>query len=384
MHIELLDTTLREGEQTPGVALSLEAKLEIAHALDAFGCDVIEIGHPAASERIASHAAELASRNLDAATLAHARALPGDIEAAAASGADWVGIFFSVSDAALEQRFRRDQEQATALIVEAIELARDHGLQVRYTPEDTVRTPLPTLLAVSQAACQAGAHRISVADTAGCMTPFTMAQLVTELTEALPVPIHVHCHNDLGMAVANSLAAVQAGAQVVDVTINGLGERCGITPLAPLTLAADRLLGTEHNWQLDQLPALSELVARHTGIPIHPLEPIVGANAFAHNAGLHVAAVLQDPSHYEFIPAHLVGRERRIVLDQLSGRAACEHRLEQIGLDPSPALVDQVLHVVKALGSQELDDEQLTQLVRTIELAREAPGREEDPAEVIA
>lgn len=370
--IELLDTTLREGEQTPGIVYTLEDKLAIARELDAFGVDILEVGHPAVAPSIRAHAETLCREGLTSETLAHARAIPGDIELAAACEADWVGIFFSVSDAALEQRFRRSRDEATELILRAIELAKDHGLKVRYTPEDTVRTPIETVLAVSRAACEAGADRISVADTAGCMTPSTMHAFVARLTDELPVPINVHCHNDLGLAVANSLAAVEAGAALVDVTVNGIGERCGITPLAPLATALVLHELAEPRWDLARLPRLSSRVAEATGIPVPVQAPIVGEHAFTHNAGLHVAAVLQDPTHYEFIPAATVGRERHIELDLFSGRAAVAYRLEAVGVAASPALVDRVLHVVKGLEARGMSDEDLQRLVRTIELADDA------------
>jgi 2-isopropylmalate synthase len=202
------------------------------------------------------------------------------------------------------------------------------------------------------------------------MTPTRMHDFVGTLARELPVPINVHCHNDLGLAVANSLAAVDAGARLVDVTVNGIGERCGITPLAPLATALVLTAEAQPRWRLDLLPELSRVVAQATGVPVPVTAPIVGDNAFAHNAGLHVAAVLQDPSHYEFIPAALVGRERRIVLDLFSGRAAVRHRLEGAGIQPTDELVDRVLHVVKGLEASDVSDADLRQLVRTIELAR--------------
>jgi len=371
--VEILDTTLREGEQTPGVIYRLEDKLEIARLLDAFGIDLLEVGHPAVSASIERHARMLTREGLACETLAHARAVTSDIEQAASCDADWVGIFFSVSDAALENRFRKDLGRATELIVAAIELAKAQGLKVRYTPEDTVRTPIATVLGVARAAVEAGADRISIADTAGCMTPTTMQAFTHELVAEIPVPLHVHCHNDLDLAVANSLAAVQAGAMLVDTTVNGLGERCGITPLAPLATALVLQGLAEPRWDLSMLPAISDAVSRATGIPVPVNGPIVGANAFSHNAGLHVAAVLQDPSHYEFIPAHVVGRQRHIVLDTFSGRAAVRFRLEQAGIEATDALVDQVLHVVKGLEATDMPDDELRRLVRTIELARSAP-----------
>jgi 2-isopropylmalate synthase len=382
MRVELLDSTLREGEQTPGVDFTVEQKLEIARAVDAFGVEHIEAGHPAVSEDVFRAVREVARLGLDAEIVAHSRAMRADIDLARQADVDWVGIFFSVADKRLEAQFRMDSEQAASLIHDCVAYAKAHGLKVRYTPEDTVRSDLTKVLRASNAALEAGADRISVADTTGYMTPSRMFRFITDLRAGLPAgtQVGVHCHNDLGMAVANSLAAVEAGASVVDVTVNGLGERTGIAPLAETAVALRLRGGADNPWKLATLPALSRLVEQHSEIPVWKQAPIVGANAFTHNAGLHVAAVLHDPSHYESVPADLVGRTRRLVVDKMAGRPTVRYRLEALGLPADDVTVDAVLAYVKRRGINDASDEELTrihedvQTMRQVVLARGAAG----------
>src|SRR5581483_6328644 len=237
--VQLLDSTLREGEQTPGVSFTLDQKLAIARKLDGFGIDYIEAGHPAVSDETFRATREVARLGLNAEIVAHSLAMKSDIHLALRADADWVGIFFSVADKRLEDQFRKDIDQAISLIQDSVAYAKAHGLKVRYTPEDTVRSDFGKVVRIARAASEAGADRIGVADTTGCMTPTTMKAFVGALREAVPArtAIGVHCHDDLGMAVANSFAAVEAGASVVDMTVNGLGERTGIAPLAAMAVA---------------------------------------------------------------------------------------------------------------------------------------------------
>jgi 2-isopropylmalate synthase len=345
---EILDSTLREGEQTPGVRFSVDEKVHIARLLDEFGVDFIEAGHPLVSAEIRQGVQAVVREGLHAEVLAHARAVPEDIDAARACDADWVGIFFSVRDKRLEEQFRKNLDQAVDTVQRAVSYAKAHGLRVRYTPEDTVRSPWENVTRVARAAVEAGADRISVADTTGCMTPTRMADFVSRLRMAVRVPLNVHCHNDLGMAVANSLAAVEAGAALVDVTVNGLGERTGIAPLSETTVALRLNYGTEAPWRLEMLPQIAETVAEYSGIPIHAQAPIVGANAFRHNAGLHVAAVFADPDHYESIPARLVGRTRSVALDRFAGLPTLQYKCRELGLAATDEELERVLGRIKA------------------------------------
>ncbi|HVM45913.1 MAG TPA: 2-isopropylmalate synthase, partial [Candidatus Thermoplasmatota archaeon] len=345
--------------------------------LDAFGVDYVEAGHPAVSPAILEATRQVAALGLRAEVVAHSRAMRSDIDLALKTGAEWVGIFFSVADKRLEDTFRKDIDQAVSLIQDCVAYAKAHGLKVRYTPEDTVRSDFAKVVRGGRAAAEAGADRISIADTTGCMTPSAMHRFVSDLRAAIPrtAALGVHCHNDLGMAVANSYAAIEAGAEVVDVTVNGLGERTGIAPLAETAVALKLRGGATNAWRLEQLPELSEVVERHSRIPVWRQAPIVGANAFTHNAGLHVAAVLMRPEHYESIPAELVGRSRRLVVDKMAGRPTVKYRLEALGLDASDAMVDAVLSYVKRRSINDASDADLLRIHEDIAAMREIVGQ---------
>ena len=361
---QILDSTLREGEQTPGVRYRAEDKVAIARELDAFGADYIEVGHPAVSDEVFAAARELGRAGLSAQTMAHARAVREDIDKARACDVQWVGIFYSVRDEALRQRFRRDLGQVVAQVEDAVSYAKAHGLKVRYTPEDTVRSPWGNVRRVALAAVAAGADRISIADTTGCMTPTRMAAQVERLAAVVDVPLHAHCHNDLGLAVANSLAAIEAGALVVDATVNGIGERAGITDLASLATALRVAHGIETPWRLDRLPHLSQMVARATGLPVAKQAPVVGEYAFRHNAGLHVAAVFHDPGHYESIPAELVGRARSVTVNRFAGLVTLQYKCRELGVSADDGVLQRVLRRIKAEELGDVGDAELLAMLR--------------------
>ena len=364
--VELLDSTLREGEQTPGVNFTIREKVAIARLLDDFGIDIIEAGHPAISPQIRSAVRQVARAGLEAKVLAHCRALRADIDVAIDCDVDWVGIFFCLRNEALEERYRRNLAEVTVLIADVVEYAKSHGLKVRYTPEDTVRSPLHNVVTVARACQAVGVDRIGVADTVGVMTPLKMYSFIRQLRERTGAELNVHCHNDLGMAVANALTAVEAGARLIDTTVNGLGERTGIPALAETAMALRLRYGLRSDWDLSLLPALSQMVAKASKIPVPIQAPVVGTNAFTHNAGLHVSAVLIDPSHYESIPAELVGRTRRVALDKMAGKPSLQHRLEALGIVLDQPTFDAVFVRIKALRKSQLGDVQLRNLVRKV------------------
>lgn len=345
--MQILDSTLREGEQTPGVSFSLEEKINIAKLLDRFGVDIIEVGHPCVSQDVRVACEALAEENLQAATLCHARALREDIEDAKSVGSPWVGIFLGTSPLSLEHKLHLTKEEALKKISESIKYAKDLGLKVRFTPEDTTRTEPDYLAQALEVAQQAGADRISIADTVGTALPNQILSLVREVKGQVDIPIHVHCHNDYGMAVANALAGFEAGAFLIDVTVNGLGERTGITPLAPLVVALKRLYGVENEWRLGLLPELSRLVEKASGIFNSEQSPIVGEHAFSHKAGLHTKAVLENPRTYEAIPPEIVHKQRKIIIDKYTGKAAVKNRLNEMGIDPSDQELDRIVNQVK-------------------------------------
>ncbi|MBS7626959.1 homocitrate synthase [Candidatus Bathyarchaeota archaeon] len=329
--ILILDTTLREGEQTPNVTFTIEEKLQIARKLDEIGVNMIEAGDPNVSRDVKEAIRIIAKEGLKAEILAHCRALIPDVENAASCDVDRVAIFLGTSKTHLKHKLRRDEENAIELVTKAIEHAREQGLSVRFTAEDASRTDYRFLTRICKAAEDAGADRISIPDTVGIMTPDKVRELFQNLSKELRVELDTHCHNDLGMATANTLAALEGGATAAHVTINGLGERSGIAPLSEIAVALKVIYDVD-TVKLEELPALSLMVERFSGVVPAPNTPIIGENAFTHKAGIHVAGVLADPSTYEGFPPELIGRQREIVIDKYTGFHAVKSRLERLGV----------------------------------------------------
>ena len=345
--VEILDSTLREGEQTPGVTFTVDEKIRIADMLDRFGVDFIEAGHPAVSPDVKEGLKAVARQGLKTRVLAHSRAMISDIDLALECDVEWVGLFISVLDDRLKEHYRKDLCQVCDLVADAVEYAKDHGLKVRYTPEDTLRSDFESVVRVSKAAIDAGADRISVADTVGAAIPSKIGSFVRDLISRTGAEVNVHCHNDLGLALANSLSAYDNGALLIDACVNGLGERAGITDLSELAVALKVHYGVD-KYDLEMLPELSSLVERLSGMKVASNAPIVGRNAFSHNAGLHVSAALLKPSFYEVIPAEAVGRERRFELDKFTGRDLLESILSRHTLDLDRAQKDRLLCLIKS------------------------------------
>lgn len=362
--VEILDSTLREGEQTPGVTFSVEEKIAIANLLDEFGVDIIEAGHPMVSKDVFRGIKKIASQGYNAEILAHCRAVKEDIDAAISCDVDWVGIFFCVSNPRLERQFRLNLDKAVDLITSMVEYAKSHGVKVRYTPEDTVRTDYASVVRVSRAAIEAGADRISIADTVGAATPQKIYELVSRLKSDLNVKLNVHCHNDLGLATANALAAYEAGVTMIDTSVNGLGERTGITPLSEICLALHCLYKIRRNWGLEWLPILSQVVSEFSGVRVSPNTPVVGENAFSHNAGLHVAAVIHDPKYYEVFPAEMVRGKRNFVLDKMAGTQTLKQKMGQMNHAACDEDITRAMRYVKSKEKGIVSD---TELMNSLE-----------------
>jgi 2-isopropylmalate synthase len=380
----ILDATLREGEQTPGVCFGSHIKAAIADLLDAVGVDIIEAGHPVVTPQIRTAVAEISGRGLTALIGAHARSVESDVDLAVACNVQFLGVFYCVSNGRL-QHHRSDLVSAIERISTVISYAKDRrpSLVLRYTPEDTVRSGWDNVVAVAAAAVGAGADVISVADTTGYMIPGTdrsMYDYVSRLREALAARgreprIAVHCHNDRGLALANTLDGFRAGADILDASVLGLGERAGITDLATLlaVLAAD--FGHAGRWQLDRLPELYRLASRFSGVPVPVHQPVTGAHAFTHCAGVHTQAALADPLHYQSLNPALVGRRSQVALDQMAGLSSVRHALDAIGADASDReLSERVLEQVKAIGQtgRVVDLDELALIVGWLERRRPA------------
>jgi len=366
--VEILDSTLREGEQTPGVTFTVDEKLRIADLLDRFGVDFIEAGHPAVSPDVKDGLKAVARQGLKAKVLAHSRAMIPDIDLALECDVEWIGLFISVLDDRLKLHFRKDLCQVCGLVQDAVQYAKDHGLKVRYTPEDTLRSDFESVVKVSRAALEAGADRISVADTVGAAIPSRIGPFIRDLIDRTGASVNVHCHNDLGLALANSLAAYENGAVLIDSCVNGLGERAGITDLAELTAALKVHYGIE-KWDLSLLPEISSLVESLSGMKVASNAPIVGSNAFSHNAGLHVSAALLKPSFYEVVPAEVVGRARRFELDKFTGSDLVESILARDSIELHPNLRDRLMQMVKSRVKGSFSHDEMISLARSLNAA---------------
>lgn len=361
--IRILDTTLREGEQTPGLYLDSHIKLEVARILDEIGIDFIEAGHPVVTEEIREAVQNIARLGLRATIAAHARSLRKDIEVALECGVGFIGIFYCVSDKRLQSVFNKDLSQAIQQITDVIQYVKSQkkDLIVRYTPEDTVRSPWKNVVDASIAAVEAGADIISVADTTGHMVPGTERSLydfVSRLREEfdkrnLHPLIAVHCHNDRGLALANALDGYRAGADIIDATVLGIGERAGLVDLAQVLVVLKYDFHVENQWNLQKLPELYQLVSQFSGMVIPPNYPITGKNAFTHCAGVHTQAAAVDPFHYESVNPEWVGRTRQISLDHMSGLSSVKYALAQLGENNlEDALLEKILEKVKSVGTK--------------------------------
>jgi len=314
MTVSIIDATLREGAQAPGVRFSSEDSVAIAEALVACGVEMIEVGHPSASQLERARVSAVAASGLGRPVLAHARARPADVEAVADCGADWVGIFLGVNEMTRRVRLGSTQEASALLemVDRAIARAKSLGLRVRYTVEDASRTAVAQLLRACARAIDAGADRICFADSVGTLEPTEVASMVAHLRETFAAEaIEVHLHDDRGLALASALAAVDAGAGWISASVNGVGERCGITETCAL-IANLHARGARALPPAGTLPRVADLVDRATGIPRSRLAPVVGEHAFTHTAPLHIRAVERDEEAYSWLSPSRLGRQTRI------------------------------------------------------------------------
>ncbi len=329
--IRILDSTLREGEQHPGVSFTNKQRIQVAWMLDYFGVDQIEIS-PVISDDHRAATKKIMKQGLQADIVSHGRALREDIDVSIDCGAEWCAAYLGISDVHLADKLRITREDALERAVDTVEYAKSHGLKIRFTLEDGSRAEPEFMKSVCVAIRDAGVDRISLPDTVGVMRPRGMARFVRAAREVVDTPLDVHVHNDMGLALANALAACDAGADQIHTTIDGIGERTGIPALAEVAVVLTYLYRSPNDLRLDMLQDLSRLIENYTSIPPYDSKPVVGSSAYKHKAGTHLAAILRNPAAYEPIPPRAVGNRRKIVFGELAGKTGAGYLMSLLGL----------------------------------------------------
>ncbi len=347
--VQFLDTTLRDGEQAPGVSLTPDEKAEIAHALDAADVAVIEAGSACTGPGERETIARVTDLGLDARVTSFARGVRNDIDLALDCDVDGVNLVVPASDRHVERKVDSTHDEVIATTVDLVEYAKDHGLWVEVLGEDGSRADLAFLTELMRAAMDADADRICCPDTVGHATPDRMLDIYAALSDIGPTSTHTH--DDLGLAVTNALVGIAAGADLVHGTINGIGERAGNVAIEEVAIALDHGYGvstvdTEHLYDLGQL------VSTYTGVPLAPNKAVIGENAFTHESGIHTDGTLKDDAMYEPYPPEKVGRERRLVLGKHAGRAGVEAALAEHNIEVTDDDLGEIVTRVKRLGDR--------------------------------
>ncbi len=349
--VTVIDCTLRDGEQAPGVWFTREEKLALARLLSGAGVDVLDAGFPASSEADSEALQEMRRMRLDARIGATARPVTQDVVAAEKARADEVFLFMPTSDFRITQTLGITREEAGAMFRHGAEEVVGRGMTLNLVFEDATRADPWLLVQMTDDLRQhVPITRVIVADTVGCAHPRSMEILVRQMIEALgdDVELCTHCHNDFGFAAANTLAGVAAGARAITCTVNGIGERAGNADLAETVAALTHLYDVAHRVDPTALPRISAEVARMSGIHTSPTKPVTGSNVYRHESGVHVDGMLKDPKSYEFLPAAWVGEKTRYVLGKHSGTALIKHILKSAGIDADSAWVRELLLEVKS------------------------------------
>ena len=369
MKIKVLDTTLRDGEQTPGVSLTATEKLTIATKLDDIGVNVIEAGSAITSSGEKKAIREIASSGLNAEISSFARAVRVDVDAALECDVDSVHLVVPTSDLHIEYKLKKSREEVLNQAMDACQYAIDHGLIVELSAEDSTRSDMEFLKKIFSEGIAIGADRICACDTVGMLTPEKSYDFYSSLAN-LGAPLSVHCHNDFGLAVANTLSGIRAGASEFNCTINGIGERAGNAAMEEIIVSLNTLYGKENNFlasynssdgsnkdynfekdiDIHELYSTSKLVARLTGVYLQPNKAIVGENAFAHESGIHADGVIKNAATYEPITPELVGHRRKFIMGKHIGTKGLKNNLDELGIKADAEQFSEIFEKVKSLG----------------------------------
>lgn len=368
LNIKFVDGTLREGEQSPGVFFTLEEKIEIAQELDRAGVDILDVGMPSVGTQERNSITAVSRLGLSASVGVSVRMKTTEVDQALQCGADEVFIITPVSRLHIRKKLGMDEDTVKRKAGKVVSYAAQKGLVANLVAEDAARSGKAFLKNILLEARDCGARRAFICDTVGVMEPFSMYEMVAGLREAIPedMDLGIHCHNDLGLATANTLAAIKAGAKFPTVTVNGIGERAGNAPLHEVVMGVDKLLGLEHRVQKSALYELTKLVERCSGVFIPPHSPLIGLNCFRHESGTHVHGLLKDTRTYAAIDPGEIKREQVLVLGKHSGSGSVRRLLQERGYQADQEAVDRIVLAVKEYKTQQ-GKEQVRRMLNEID-----------------
>ena len=351
-NVRIFDTTLRDGEQTPGVSLTSDEKVKIARQLDKLGVDAVEAGFPIASEGEANSVAAVVRAGLSCEIVGLARASKHDIDVTVDTGVSCVHVFIATSDLHLQHKLKLTRDELLKRIGESVSYAKQRVRTVEFSAEDATRTDLDFLRTVYKTAEKSGADRLNIPDTVGVASPHSIARITKEIVSSVNIPVSIHCHDDFGLAVANSLAAVEAGAVQSHCTINGIGERAGNTSLEEFVMSVQRLYNRTTRINTELLTETSKLVATLTGVRVPPNKAVIGENAFGHESGIHTHGITEMPLTYEPYDPALVGRKRWFQAGKHAGAHGIAQQLAEAGYFPDKNQLGEVVARVKDIGDK--------------------------------